>query len=196
MNKFDFVKNEISPKTLFLKYFGYPDREKGDTWLYYSMLRTKERTPSLAVNNKKGITDFGTSKHYDIISFIAEYYNCSQSMACDDILEKFGYSINDTKSKKSLSIIHKQVEEQILVQKAIDKWYEETYIFLCNVFLEYRNLAFNLPFDCKSLPFIYKKLLYYESLVDLFFNADTEMKIELYKNRERFDFNERKREVF
>lgn len=192
MDIFTEVKGLITPKTLALRYLGQPIKKNGNTWFYYSPLRAKERTASLAVNDKKGFTDFGTGKNYDIFSFIAELNNCNFREACDIIINEFRLNINFQTNKKTIDILKKQMEEQLKIQEEINNWYDNMYHVLTNIYKQYRRLRFILPTKSDLLPFIYQKEQYYESLVDMFYNADTEQKLILYKNRERLSIYERK----
>ena len=192
MNNFRYIKSIVTPKMIALKYIGYPKKNNGNTWFYYSPLRTKERTPSLAVNDKKGITDFGTGKNYDIFSFVSNLFNCNLYKACDIIAFDFNISIDKKISKNSIKIYKNQIEEKKIIEDKINNWYENTYTYLTNIYKEFRKIKFEYSNDFNNvLPFVYKKELYYESLVDLFYNADAKTKLELYKNRERFEFYER-----
>lgn len=196
MDIFAEIKNIVKPKMLALRFLGEPYKKNANTWFYYSPLRAKERTASLAVNNDKGFTDFGTGKNYDIFSFISELYNCNIRKSCDIIAREFGIDIGTKQSKNSINILKKQIEEQIIIQNKINNWYDNMYELFTNIYKEYRNLIFNLPNNSKLLPFVYKKEQYFESLVDMFYNADSKQKLALYKNKERFDIYERKGRVF
>lgn len=192
MDIFTEVKGLITPKTLALGILGQPIKKNGDTWFYYSPLRVKERTASLAVNDKKGFTDFGTGRNYDIFSFVSELNGCNAKQACDIIIEKFRLNINLQTNRKTIDILKKQMEEQIIIQERINNWHDDMYHVLTNIYKQYRKLRFRLPTNSDLLPFIYQKEQYYESLVDMFYDADTEQKLELYKNRERLNIYERK----
>ena len=192
MDIFTEVKGYVKPKTLALRILGQPIKQNGNTWFYYSPLRVKERTASLAVNDKKGFTDFGTGKNYDIFSFIAELNCCNARQACDIIINMFGLNLRFQTNRKHIDILKKQIEEQTRVQEEINNWYDDTYHVLTNIYKQYRRLRFILPTKSDLLPFIYQKEQYYESLVDIFYNADTEKKLILYKNRERLNIYERK----
>lgn len=196
MDIFAEIKNIVKPKMLALRFLGEPYKKNANTWFYYSPLRAKERTASLAVNNDKGFTDFGTGKNYDIFSFISELYNCNIRKSCDIIASEFNIDIGFKTNKKNIDILKKQMEEQLIIQEKINNWCDYMYNVLTNIYKEYRNLRFNLPIGSKSLAFVYKKEQYFESLVDLFYESDTSMKLLLYKNKERFDIYERKGRVF
>lgn len=194
-DKFSYVKSIVKPTDLAKLVLGYPKKKSGSTLYYYSPLRAKERTPSLAVNDKNGITDFGTGTNYDIFSFISALFNCDVNKSCNIIAREFRIDLGEDTSKQSKEILKKITEEKIMIQNKINEWYEETYNLLANIYKEWRYLQFILPTNSKILPFVYKKQLYYESLVDMFFDADSEFKIILYKNKERFDIYERERNI-
>lgn len=196
---FEIIKYKVKPTQFARIVLGNPDKKSGSTLFYYSPLRVKERTPSLAVNDKEGITDFGTGQNYDIISFVSEIEGRSPISACYRIAELVGITLPDTKKNKShLEYIKNKIEEEIKIQEKINSWYEKTYIDLTNVYQEWHNLRCKLPKNNVTNldSFIYKNEQYYESLVDMFFYADSEDKINLYKEKERFDVYERKRIVF
>lgn len=193
MTIFEKVKNSVKPKELAETYLGEPYKKNGNTWFYYSPLRLKERTASLAVNDNKGFTDFGTGRNYDIISFIAELFNCNLKEACIEIANKFNIDIGYTQNKKTLEILKKQNDEQLKIQAAINKWFEDKFNFFTNMFKEYRNLKFSVATNSNTLPYIYKQEQLYESLVDIFLDNSTQNKILLYKNKERFDKYDRER---
>ena len=106
---------------------------------------------------------------------------------------KFNIDIGYTQNKKTLEILKKQNDEQIKIQAAINKWFEDKFNFFTNMFKEYRNLKFSVATNSNTLPYIYKQEQLYESLVDIFLDNSTQNKILLYKNKERFDKYDRER---
>ena len=106
------------PKTIVSYYLGKPEKESGDNYIYYSPLRKRENTPSLVVNNEKGIHDFGTDKHYSIISFVRDLYKIGYTEAIFKIVFDFGIKTEEleviqpvqkaTIKKKSTKIIELQ----------------------------------------------------------------------------------------
>mgnify|MGYP004564663923 CR=1 FL=1 len=86
---YSYLKKILSPTRVAVTYLGTADRVRGDNLIYYSPLRDKERTPSFFVNDEKGIHDFGTGKHYDIISFVAELYRIKPKEALQKIVRDF-----------------------------------------------------------------------------------------------------------
>ena len=91
MNKFLEVKQVLENRQVVQKYLGTPSKItfKGD-W-YLSPFR-EEKTASLYVS-EKGIHDFGSSKHYDIIDFVSEYYKVKPLQALKILCNDFGIVI-------------------------------------------------------------------------------------------------------
>lgn len=89
INLYQEIKKKLTPTTVVTAYLGGADKVKGDNLIYYSPLRPKERTPSFFVNNEKGIHDFGTGEHYDIISFIAELFEITPKEALHKLIKDF-----------------------------------------------------------------------------------------------------------
>ena len=94
---YSYIKKKISPTKIARYYLGREAEIRGDSLVYYSPLRKKERTPSFYVNDEIGIHDFGTDKHYDVISFVAELLKISYWEATQEIFAEFNLDINDVK---------------------------------------------------------------------------------------------------
>ena len=92
-----YIKKKIPPTKMARRYLGREEEIRGDSLVYYSSLRKKERTPSFYVNDEMGIHDFGTDKHYDVISFVAELLKISYWEATQEIFAEFNLDINDVK---------------------------------------------------------------------------------------------------
>ena len=71
----------VTNQELVVCYLGPPDKVVGDNYMYYSPFRNKERTPSFCVNDKKGIHDFGTGKHYRKVEFVSLLLEISEREA-------------------------------------------------------------------------------------------------------------------
>ena len=104
---YEFVKEYVSPKLITNLYLGTEDRVSGDSIIYYSPLRELERTPSLVVNNEKGIHDFGTGEHYDVISFVGALFKISYWEATKKIIVDLQLDINEIKEKNNLLLVAK-----------------------------------------------------------------------------------------
>ena len=190
MGIFEIVKENITPLQVARKYLGEPSKKAGKTVWYYSPLRAKERTPSMAVNDNKGFTDFGTGKNYDIISFIQEYYNCKPKQAVEILARDFGINL-DVYSESNLELLKKQREEEIKIQNAINSWYNKMYEILTYEFKKWRNMRFTAEWNTKAFQIACKEEQKFEYLVDLFMYANEETKVELYRTRKRFEKYER-----
>lgn len=190
---FEIIKFRVKPTQFARIVLGEPNKKSGDTLFYYSPLRIKERTPSLAVNNKKGITDFGIGKNYDIISFVSEYENCSLKKACYRIAEIIGINLFDFEREiNNNTFLKNKFQEEIKIQIKINEWFDNMYDVLTSIYKQWHDLICVLPSNSKLLPFVYEKEQYFGYLVDIFFFADSEDKINLYKSRKRFEKYERK----
>lgn len=195
MGIFEVVKDNITPLQVARKYLGEPSKRMGKTLWYYSPLRAKERTPSMAVNDNKGFTDFGTGKNYDVISFIQEYYNCNPKQAVEILARDFGINL-DIYNENILELLKKQRDEEIKIQNAINSWYNKMYEILTYEFKKWRNMRFTAEWNTKAFQTACKEEQKFEYLVDLFMYADEETKVELYRTRKRFERYEREGIIF
>lgn len=195
MGIFEVVKDNITPLQVARKYLGEPSKRMGKTLWYYSPLRAKERTPSMAVNDNKGFTDFGTGKNYDVISFIQEYYNCKPKEAVEILARDFGINL-DIYNDKALELLKRQRDEEILIQQTINLWYNKMYNILTYEFKKWRNIRLKAAWDTKAFQIACKEEQRFEYLVDLFMYADEKTKVELYRTRKRFERYEREGIIF
>lgn len=85
----DVVLGQLNPTEVSHFYLGEEERRSGNSLVYYSPLRQKERTPSFFVDNIRGIHDFGTGKHYDIISFVGELFEIDYWKATKKLVVDF-----------------------------------------------------------------------------------------------------------
>ena len=85
----DIVLNNLKATDVAEAYIGQADRINGDSLVYYSPLRPKERTSSFFVSNTKGIHDFGTGEHYNVISFVAKLFNIDYWSATKKLIIDF-----------------------------------------------------------------------------------------------------------
>lgn len=189
MTIFEEIKEILKPSDVVTRYLGYPVRRKNNMLWYYSPFRIKERTASFGVSDIKGIHDFGTSEHFDIISFVARYFNTSNIQAVNILKSDFNLQLgNDYETAETIRIVKKQKEEQRKLEYTINSWYEEMYCILTDIYKKWRDIRFMLQnglYD--SLTIVYKNEKFYEDLVDEFLNADEEKKIILYKNKKRYE---------
>lgn len=185
MDKVYLLKENIKPLDVAYKYLGNPIKVKNDRYWYKSPFRN-ETAPSFVVSNDKGFHDFGDSTHYDIFSFIAKYYNTTFKEAINILANDFNIDIKDKYNfGTSVLLLKKQKEQERKVKEIIENWYMDTFNKLSNIYIEYRELKQILSIDFPRIKDIYRKEQYYEYLVDMFLNANTEeKKFDLYNQKE------------
>lgn len=105
-----YIKYAMNPKAIVMKYLGEPDIESSSNYIYYSPVRDRERTPSFYVNESKGIHDFGTDKHYSVISFVRDLFDISYWEATKKIIEDF--DIDLTEIEENSSPIMEKIEQE------------------------------------------------------------------------------------
>lgn len=110
---YTFILNTVYPTDVIHYYLGEPYRISGESLIYYSPLREKERTPSFFVNDEKGIHDFGTSKHYNVISFCSELFDTCYWDAAKRIIIDFRLDLRNIKKINSNSNNQINKEEKI-----------------------------------------------------------------------------------
>lgn len=101
------LKNSLFPTDVAEFYLGEPDRIQSESLVYYSPLRETERTPSFFVNDEKGIHDFGTGIHYNIISFVANLFEINYYEASQKLIKDFELDINEA---KTFELIPKKID--------------------------------------------------------------------------------------
>ncbi len=79
------------PKQAARYYIGQPEKT-GKTDYYKSPFRS-EKTPSFAVSDK-GLHDFGSGQHYDVIDFVGALYNMDPPEAAKKIAQDFHINID------------------------------------------------------------------------------------------------------
>lgn len=160
MGIFQEIKQEVSPQECCIKYLGSPVK-KGTTAFWLSPF-SHEKTPSLAANNEKGVHDFSTNQHYDVIDFTAKLYGVSPLDAAKIIIRDFGLNCQDEaidtaelenrKKKRELHLLQKE-QEKTLINDTFDKLCKLYKIFdgLLQVVedkasFEFQFIRFNLDF--------------------------------------------------
>lgn len=181
MNNKDELKGILRPTIVVQHYLGQPVKSNNLGMWYKSPFRS-ERTASFLVNDVKGIHDFGTSEHYDVISFIQELYRIDFISAVNKLSYDFGISQDRESSKELEKYLIKRREEEIEVKKNLNSWFNSTYIKLCE---ELKIWKKTMPYLKKeALALAYLKDAKMEYLIELFINATEEEKLELWKARE------------
>lgn len=128
MSIFNEVKQQVQPKQVARFYIG-PPVKSGTTDFYKSPFR-KEKTPSFAIHDERGLTDFGSGEHYDVISFVQKLCNISPIEAAKKIIADFGLSIDinpfdDIKDNIALRI-----------EKGLKQWRNKALDRLCEIYRE------------------------------------------------------------
>lgn len=156
MDKFIEVKQVLGNRQVVQKYLGTPSKTtfKGD-W-YLSPFR-EEKTASLYVS-EKGIHDFGSSKHYDIIDFVSEYYKVKPMQALEILCKDFGITIKEERiDEERLRKIKQEREQKRKLKEKATNFYNEEVQKLCD------EIQIN-----QKLMKIFKKSFKYEALVVLY----------------------------
>lgn len=116
MSIFTEVKTYVKPRECLRFYLGPPKKE-GTTCFYLSPFRN-EKTPSLTANDYKGITDFGTGEHFDIVSFVARFFNLPNYQAAQKLAADFRLSTSEYKTSKTEC-------KEYQIQKGLQLWRDE-----------------------------------------------------------------------
>lgn len=164
MNSFAEIKSLLKGEEVVQHYLGTPDKKTYTGLWYKSPFRT-EKTASFCVS-KKGIHDFGSSQHYDIISFVARYFNTDNYKALKILCNDFGLSLLDEKQDKEIIRQLKLKREQERKRKEkIEKWFNNKMQKICNEMIENEKLIK-----------IYENSSYFEVLNILY---DKQVKLEI-----------------
>lgn len=187
MNKFLEVKKVLENRQVVQKYLGTPSKItfKGD-W-YLSPFR-EEKTASLYVS-KKGIHDFGSSKHYDIIDFVSEYYKVKPLQALKILCNDFGIVIKEEHiDKESLKKIKQERAKQKELKEESIKFYNEEVQKLCDEIQINQKLIqiFKKSFKYEALEVLYGQEIFLELKFEEVTNMTTEDKVRWYlcKNKQ------------
>lgn len=181
MNKFLEVKQVLENRQVVQKYLGPPSKItfKGD-W-YLSPFR-EEKTASLYVS-EKGIHDFGSSKHYDIIDFVSEYYKVKPLQALKMLCEDFGIVIKEEHiDKESLRKIRQEREKQKELRENAIRFYNGEVQKLCDEIQTNQKLIqiFKKSFKYEGLEVLYKQEIFLELTFEELTNMTTEDKVRWY----------------
>ena len=192
-NMFEEIKRYLKPTQVVKFYLGEGKYRNGSYW-YVSPFRN-EKTASFCVNDKKGIHDFGDSRHYDIVSFSSRLFGLSNTDSIKKLIYEFNLPLKFGQKKPQIFYERdlKKFKDE-LVKKEFEKqqkqnYYEDLYEFSCENFKKWNNFIFDLQKQRKVLNSmdlckIYTMRDYYESIVDILFNSDYE---EVWKNKERWE---------
>lgn len=185
MNKAEELKELLTPIQVIQHYLGQPVHKDSSGIWYRSPFRN-ERTASFLVNDEKGIHDFGTSKHYDIINFIEEYFRVGFKTAIQILSKDFGIPMQDEISEELKEYLKKRRQEEKEIQYIIENWFNETFSQICDEIFFYQKATKYLKQDALVIAYNYETHLNY--LAEVFMDVTTyEQKIELYQEKERIE---------
>lgn len=181
MNKFLEVKQVLENRQVVQKYLGTPSKItfKGD-W-YLSPFR-EEKTASLYVS-EKGIHDFGSSKHYDVIDFVSEYYKVKPLQALKILCEDFGIEIKEERiDKASLRKIRQEREKQKELKENATNFYNEEVQKLCDEIQINQKLIkiFKKSFKYEALEVLYNQEIFLELKFEEITNLTSEERVRWY----------------
>ena len=196
MDIFKEVKECLTPQQVAETYLGN-GKKSGSNILYKSPFR-EEKTASFCVNNSKGFHDYGTGWHGDIIKFAQELFNITPIEAVKMLIKDFSLQIPIGRANKSE--VRQQRKKSISNSQAIElleKWFNETFIKLCNenrvneisIKIIQKQLKsiddFRQESLMEALQYLYNKQVLLEFWIDEFINAkNSDDKLELFRCRE------------
>lgn len=164
MNKFAEIKSLLKGEEVIQHYLGTPYKRTYIGMWYKSPFR-KEKTASFYVS-EKGIHDFGSSEHYDIISFVTKYFNTDNYNALKILCNDFGLSLLDQKeNKETIKQLKAKREKEKERKLKIEKWFYTEMHRICNEIQE-----------TEKLIKIFENTSYFETLKVLY---DKQIKLEI-----------------
>ncbi len=164
MNKFTEIKSLLKGEEVVEHYLGMPCKKTNKGSWYVSPFR-KEKTASFYVS-EKGIHDFGSSEHYDIISFVVKYFNTDNYNALKILCNDFGLPFLEEKQDRKTIKRLKAKREQERKQKEQQK----------NKFNLGMQKLCDKSKEVEKLIEIFEKTSYFETLKILY---DMQVKIEV-----------------
>lgn len=180
MNNSENIKQILIPSKVAQYYLGQPVKSNRLGMWYISPFRN-ERTASFLVNDIKGIHDFGTSIHYDIISFVQGLFRIDFKSAIKKLSYDFGIIDYNQSSKEFNTYLIKKREEELTIKQNLNKWFNNTFGSLCDELHIWERAIPHLKGE--ALAIAYDKQFYLNYLIEIFINATEDNKIELYKSR-------------
>lgn len=164
MNKFAEIKSLLKGGEVVERYLGLPHKRTSKGSWYISPFRS-EKTASFYVS-EKGIHDFGSSEHYDIISFVVKYFNTDNYNALKILCNDFGLPL--LSQKEDRQTIHK-----LKAKREMEREQRENQKILFNSKMQ--KLCDKLQENQKLLK-IFEKTSYFETLKILY---DKQVKLEV-----------------
>lgn len=181
MNEFLEIKRMLQNKQVVEHYLGKPVKTTTTGNWYISPFR-KEKTASFCVSDK-GIHDFGDSMHYDIISFVAKFYNVKQITALQELKKDFGLDLsNQYQTSATIQLMKKKRQEEQEIKLKIKEWFNTEFAKLC----EEENInnkcikILNKNGNFEGLSYLYDKQVKLACLIEMFINAKEEDKERIF----------------
>lgn len=181
MDKFKEIKKILNNQEVVEKYLGLPEKHNSAGNWYKSPFRS-EKTASFCVSSK-GIHDFGSSEHYDIISFVQRYFNTTMHQAFEILCRDFCISIkNDYETDKVIQKLKQKREEEIKAKEIVTNWYNSEFQEICNEIQNNRKCLdiFEKQSNYEVLQVLYKEKTKLEYYFEILINANEQKKIDLY----------------
>lgn len=173
----DYIKDRIKPIEVAITYLGNPIRITTTGSWYKSPFR-QEKTASFLVNNTKGFHDFGTSEHYDIISFAERLFNTDFKTAIKILCKDFGIIEDDYIEADVHKYVVAKRHEDVEIQEKLNEWYNLTFGQLCMKYKENKRLLKYIDDNTKNV--IYDEDVKLEIITEIFMEM-SENKEKLYQ---------------
>ena len=180
MNKYAEIKTILKNQEVVQRYLGLPEKYNSNGNWYKSPFRN-EKTASFCVSDK-GIHDFGSSEHYDIISFVAKYFNTDNYNALKILCNDFGLSLlNQHESKKTIQQLKIKRQQEQKRKEKIEKWFNSEMQKLCDDIQENAKIIkiFENSSNFEVLSILYAKQIKLE--IDFEIMQSTKDKEKLYE---------------
>lgn len=178
MNNSEEIKKVLNPLQVVQFYLGQPVKKSSLGYWYKSPFRN-ERTASFLVNNEKGIHDFGSSIHYDIISFIQDYFKVDFKKAMKILNEDFNLPKDEEIDRELKEYLIKRKKEQKQAEYILNTWYNKRFGEICD---EIHNIKNAIPYlRGEALAIAYDQEVKLQILAETFMNATDDQKIELFR---------------
>lgn len=181
MNKYTHIKSILKAQEVVQRYLGLPEKHNSTGDWYKSPFRN-EKTASFCVSNR-GIHDFGSSEHYDIISFVQKYFNTTMYQTLEILCRDFGINIqNDYETDKLIHMLKQKREEERKAKEVVANWYNKEFQKLCDE-IQINKKCLDI-FEKKSnfeiLQILYVEQAKLEYYFEILLNIDEQQKINLY----------------
>lgn len=181
MNKYQELKNILTNKEVVQRYLGLPEKQNSTGNWYKSPFR-REKTASFCVSDK-GIHDFGSSEHYDIISFVQRYFNTTMYQALNILCEDFGISMqNDYETEEVIQKLKQKREEERKAKELIKRWHNRELQKTCDKIQINRKCldVCEKQSNFEVLQILYSEQIKLEYYFEILVNANEQQKINLY----------------